>query len=366
MTARTRIFIRFTGILLVLTGSTGLYSKDWRKLVNEETRPLTDINRLVIEYGARDLVFVEGSGENLVIRDFMFRNNRDHYSVIQPFSGGELRISRAEIYPSFFSWFTRTPKSEIYIPPAFQGDFDIQLSSGNVKAESRIATAGAVSMELRSGDARMRSLEGGTVSIVVRSGNLNIDDLRGDCAVELKSGNARIKNMEGGTISILSRSGNLDIDNARGDCTMELRSGNIRMKNLEGGTVSILLRSGNLDIDNAGGDCTVELRSGNITIGSMTGRGSYSTTSGNIKVRLKELSGNQSFDVGSGNITLRLPRGVSYNLDAAAKSGEIKIRDSDLEGFGSSGGIIVKSFGENPVYTIRSRVKSGNFEIRAD
>ncbi|MDR2304323.1 MAG: DUF4097 domain-containing protein [Treponema sp.] len=292
MTNRTRIFVRLTGILLVLTGSTGLYSKDWRKLVNEESRPLTDINRLVIDYGARDLVFVEGSGENLVIRDFMFRNNEDHYSVIKPGPGGELAIGRADRRLPFFFWFTRTPKSEIYIPPGFQGDFDIRVSSGNIKAENRIATAGTISMELKSGDVRMRRLEGGNTSVSVQSGSLNIDDLKGDC--------------------------------------------------------------------------TVELKSGDVVIGSMAGKGSYSVTSGNINLRLKELSGNQSFEVRSGNITLRLPQGTSYNLDAAAKSGNIKIRDSDLEGFGSSNSIIVKSFGTNPMYTIRSRVRSGNFEIRMD
>ncbi|MDR1446004.1 MAG: DUF4097 domain-containing protein [Treponema sp.] len=329
MTKRTGIFVRFTGILLILTGSTALYSKDWRKLVNEESRPLTDINRLVIDYGARDLVFVEGSGENLVVRDFMFRDRKDGYSVMERSSGGELTISRAARRLPFFFWFTRTPKSEIYIPPGFRGDFDLRVSSGNIKAESRIAAAGTVNIELRSGDVRMKNLEGGNISISVRSGNLNIDDLRGDC-------------------------------------TVELASGDVRMRNLEGGNIFISVRSGNLNIDNAKGGCTVELRSGNVTIGSMEGEGSYGVSSGNINLRMKELSGNQSLDVRSGNITLTLPRGASYNLDAASKSGNIKIRDSDLEGFGSSNSIIVKSFGENPVYTIKSRVTSGNFEIRMD
>jgi DUF4097 and DUF4098 domain-containing protein YvlB len=294
----------------------------------------------------------------------MFRDNKDHYSVIKPPSGGELTISRVERRRPFFFWLTRTPKSEIYIPPSFQGDFDIQVSSGNIKAESRIATAGNIGMELRSGDVHMRRLEGGNISISVRSGNLNIDDLRGSCTAELDSGNVRIKNLEGGNSSILLRSGNLNIDSVRGDCTVELRSGNARIKNMEGGNSSILLRSGNLDIDDLRGDCVVELESGDMAIGGMAGTGSYSVTSGNISLRLKELSGNQSFDVRSGNITLRLPQGASYNLDAASKSGSIKIRDSDLEGFGSSNSIIVKSFGTNPIYTIRSRVRSGNFEIR--
>ncbi|MDR1047430.1 MAG: DUF4097 domain-containing protein [Treponema sp.] len=329
MTKRTRIFIRLTGILLVLTGSTDLYARDWRKLVNEESRPLTNINRIVIDYGARDLVFVEGSGENLVIQDFMFRDRKGDYSVMERSSGGELTISRAERRLPFFFWFARTPKSEIYIPPSFRGDFDFRVSSGNIKAESRIATAGTVNMELRSGDVRMRSLEGGNVSISVRSGNLNIDDLRGDCRAELSSGDIRVKNLEGGNISISVKSGNMDIDNARGDCT-------------------------------------VELTSGDVTIGGIAGRGSYSVTSGNIRLKMTELSGNQSFDVRSGNITLALPRGTSYNLDAASRSGDIKIRDSGLEGFGNSNSIIVKSFGDNPVYTIRSRVRSGNFEIRMD
>ncbi|MDR2607360.1 MAG: DUF4097 domain-containing protein [Treponema sp.] len=329
MTKRTRIFIRLTGILLVFTGSTALYSKDWRKLVNEESRPLTDINRIVIDYGDRDLVFVEGSGENLIIRDFMFRDRKDDYSVMEMSSGGALKISRAERRLPFFFWFARTPKSEIYIPPSFRGDFDLRVSSGNIKAESRIATAGTVNVELRSGDIRMRNLEGANLSISVKSGNLNIDDLRGDSTVELSSGNMRVKNLEGENISISVRSGNLDIDNARGDCT-------------------------------------VELKSGDVTIGGIAGRGSYSVTSGNIRLKMTELSGNQSFDVRSGNITLTLPQGTSYNLDAASKSGNIKIRDSDLEGFGSSNSIIVKSFGSNPVYTIKSRVSSGNFEIRMD
>ncbi|MDR1173960.1 MAG: DUF4097 domain-containing protein [Treponema sp.] len=329
MTQRTRIFIRLTGILLVLTGSTALYSKDWRKLVNEESRPLTDINRLVIDYGDRDVVFVEGSGENLVIRDFMFRDRKDDYSVMEMSSGGKLTISRAERRLPVFFWFIRTPKSEIYIPPSFRGDFDFQVSSGNMKAESGIATAGTVNIELRSGDIRMKSLEGGNISISVRSGNLNIDDLRGDCRAELSSGDVHVKNLEGGNISVSVKSGNMDIDNARGDCT-------------------------------------VELTSGDVTIGGIAGRGSYSVTSGNIRLKMTELSGNQSFDVRSGNITLALPRGTSYNLDAAARSGDIKIRDSGLEGFGSSNSIIVKSFGDNPEYTIKSRVISGNFEIRMD
>jgi DUF4097 and DUF4098 domain-containing protein YvlB len=329
MTARTRIFLRLTGILLVLTGSTGLYSKDWRKLVNEESRPLAGVNRIVIDYGARDLVFVEGSGENLVVRDFMFRDNEDYYSEIKTLSGGELTISRSERRLPFFFWLTRTPKSEIYIPPSFQGDFDIRISSGNIRAESRIATTGTINTELKSGDVRMRSLEGGSVDISVASGNLTVDDLKGDCTAKLKSGNIRVKNLEGRTINISAASGNLNIDNLRGDCT-------------------------------------VELYSGEVDIGSAAGKGSYSVTSGNIRVKMKELSGNQDFDVRSGNITLRLPRGASYNLDAAARSGNIKIRDSDLEGFGSANSVIVKPFGTNPEYTIRSRVRSGNFEIRID
>jgi DUF4097 and DUF4098 domain-containing protein YvlB len=328
MTKRTRIFIRLTGILLVLTGSTGLYSKDSRKPVHEESRSLEGITRLNVDYGDRDLVFIEGTGESLIVKDFMSHDNEAYYSVINQYSS-ELTVQRAERRRPFFFWLARTPKSEIYIPLSFWGDIDIRVSSGNIKAESRISTGGAINMELKSGDVRMRSLEAGNISILVRSGSMNIDDLRGDC-------------------------------------TAELTSGTIRMKNLEGGNISISVGSGSLNIDNARGDCTVELKSGDVAIDSMAGKGYYSVTSGNIKLRLKELSGNQSFDVRSGSITLRLPRGASYNLDAASKSGDIKIRDSDLEGFGSSNSIIVKPIGANPLYTIRSRVTSGNFEIRMD
>ena len=155
------------------------------------------------------------------------------------------------------------------------------------------------------------------------SGDQSIDGLRLSSSAKTGSGNITIENLVG-DIQVSSGSGDLKIDSVKGALKAETGSGNIRATGVAG-EVSASTGSGKVEVQQvAPGNATIRTGSGGVILRGV--RGGVRIETGNGEIRIEgEPTGGWHIGTGSGNIDLMLPSQGSFNLDARAASGSVKM-----------------------------------------
>jgi DUF4097 and DUF4098 domain-containing protein YvlB len=98
---------------------------------------------------------------------------------------------------------------------------------------------------------------------------------------------------------------------------------------------------------------------------NFSGEGSFSISSGNIRLNVRELSGDLRFNVSSGDIDVIVPGELSFNLDAVTNSGRVLVNEGRGDAVGVSGnGSVLRPIGPSPVFTVYARTRSGSVNIR--
>jgi DUF4097 and DUF4098 domain-containing protein YvlB len=289
--------------MIVLCG-TGVFAEGSAEMANERSFSLKGIKTISIEYSSGRLVFMEGADDTFSFREYLSGDNPD-YHALSSSTGGIITVE-----PGRRPWFRHLrARLEVYIPRSFEGDYRVLLGSGSIEARTGITASGVIAVEVTSGVTRLQSLNAPDIKLRSQSGSIYAESLYGNTDIRVSSGGLNISRMHGS-------------------------------------------------------EHQVRLLSGSAEIEAASGAGRFSSASGNIKLGITSLNGNLDFDISSGGLDLNLPLGAAFNLDAETSSGRVKV-ESGADTFSvRNRSSVVRPVGDNPEFTIRIAVSSGNITLR--
>ena len=160
-------------------------------------------------------------------------------------------------------------KLVVYVPQEYAGEYNISLSSGDVKSEIDMSK-NKVNMAATSGDLKLGDV--GECNITTTSGNIKLGTAQDNLNVATTSGNIQVEKVTK-VIKAKATSGNVIVNelNIKENSSIEVKSGNIEVNNnVSGCYVNASTRSGNSKVNKSDRMSTIELK--------------LETTSGNIKV----------------------------------------------------------------------------------
>jgi hypothetical protein len=327
-------------VLILLAGG-GAYGLEDLPLVNTQTLSLAGMEDLAISYGHDELILRESETGELVIKEYMSRDHSRYYARVSR-AGGALRIRRGRRPWLGWNWKAR---AEIYLPRSFRGNLRIANASGNLSADMDLSGYKTVDVTVNSGKALFKDIAGGTVSVRVNSGELELRALEGSSFVSVSSGRLRISRMAGEEHRLKVSSGGLRIGGLEGRAVLELTSGSIAVDRVRGG-VEARVSSGLLELDD------------------IVGPGSFEVSSGNLRMNLTELPEDLCFRLSSGDIELGIPLEIPINLDVTASSGNLRVYEGGTEILRVSGNsTVLRPLGTGAERTIQARISSGNLTI---
>jgi DUF4097 and DUF4098 domain-containing protein YvlB len=289
--------------VLVLGAANGFAGGASTNLVNTRIVEPEGIAEISIYYDSGSVVFLENGEDRFLFKEYMQVDRDDYYASVEV-SNGTLVVKNSD-YP----WFRNLRKKlEVYLPRSFTGSYRVSLGSGSLKAETGITSSGTVDISLSSGSVQLEKVRAAGITLRSSSGSIKTAGLYGNTDIHLSSGSLSVAELEGEKHQM-------------------------------------------------------RLLSGSVEIVSVSGEASFSSSSGSIKLGVSRLTGDLSFDIKSGSLDLFLPRDTPFNLDAETSSGGIKIRSPGYSFTVKNRSSVLRSFGDNPEYTITAVVRSGGITI---
>ncbi len=238
---------------------------------------------------------------------------------------GNRLVIRQEKRPWYYLFYPIFERLDVRLPRGYSGGLEIRCKSGNAEiCQGAPARLSRLTLDMLSGNVRLGDIACGAYNVECVSGNIAVGSLSG-------SG------------EIVCLSGKIDIDR------------------LSGESHRLRLTSGNLAAERLTGNVNAELSAGNVKIGSFRGAGSFSATSGNIRIDIGELSGDCSLRSTSGNIKAQVAKDAPFKLEAICRSGSIKTNLNEL--YDAKGKRAVAESGANPKHTLHASVVSGNVNV---
>ncbi|MCM1261361.1 MAG: DUF4097 domain-containing protein [Butyrivibrio sp.] len=262
------------------------------KLRNTIEIPLSQADSLKADYDSKNLEVYVWQEDKIVIKEYLTSGSNDAKATVD-FDGNKAIVTggKSEWSLGNLFWGDGNQRIEIYLPASGINELELATGSGNIRTKGKFA------IEIQRAD------------IHTGSGNITWENTTAqDIAFNANSGNIRIDNIKGDT-QLHTGSGNITVEELRGSCMAEAGSGNIKVSAAE-----------------ITGDVTLETGSGNQRL-ELPDKLSFSlevhTGSGNIHTDYDEvLSYNNKGDIatakvgdnpicrinlqaGSGNVTLR-------------------------------------------------------------
>jgi hypothetical protein len=285
------------------------------ELVNERSFTLEGITTISIDYGSGAVVFMEGTDNALMFREYLSVDKRQYYAnssaaggpvggPVGGTAGGTITIETGKR-----PWFRHLrARLEVYIPRLFEGDYRVSVGSGSVAAETDMSASGEVLCAVSSGTTRLQNIRGRSIKLRAQSGSIHAADLYGDTDVRISSGSLRVAGMYGAAHEL-------------------------------------------------------GLSSGSAEIAAASGGGRFSASSGKIRIGIRELSGDLAFDISSGSLDLALPHNAAFYLDAETSSGTVTVESADGSFSVKNRSSVLRPVGDNPEHTVRAEVSSGNITV---
>ncbi|MDR1100381.1 MAG: DUF4097 domain-containing protein [Treponema sp.] len=335
-------------LFLLLAGFAGLSALENLSLVNTGTLSLEGISALSISYGQDEVILRESDSKDLVIREYMNRNNSRYYADVSR-RDGALHI-RQGARPWFFGFFLKV-RAEIYLPLSFRENLRIANSSGKLSGNVDLLDYKTIDISTSSGVVALNRLSAQTVSIRVSSGDMDISGIGGSSFVSVSSGKLRIGELAGAEHRIKVSSGHTMIGVLQGGAAIELSNGDMVFEKVRG----------RIELD---------VSSGSVNTGNFSGEGRFALSSGKLNMDVEELTGDLRFRLSSGGVDMNIPGELFFNLDAVIKSGQARVAGMDGEILQVSGNSTVlrpigpaPEPGDSPALTIYARMASGNMTI---
>jgi DUF4097 and DUF4098 domain-containing protein YvlB len=328
---KTIMKILGAALLFLLAGVPGGFGEEENAgglfLVNTLNLSLAGVETLSISYGSDDVILRESETGELIVKEYMKKNNPRYYAEVSRF-GGTLRVKSGR--RPWLSWHWEKVRAEIYLPRSFRENLRISNSSGTFSGDADLLDYRTIDISVSSGSVFLGHLSAKTVSLQVSSGELDVRSIGGDSFISVSSGKLQIDTLSGAEHRVKVSSGHSAIESVRGKTESHVSSGAL-------------------------------------VIGNFSGEGSFEMSSGNISLGLTELLGDLRLSVSSGGINMTIPGDLSFNLDGVTRSGSILV-DEDRENFlrVSGNSTVLRPIGSSPERTIYARTSSGTVNIRRD
>ena len=317
-------------------------------LVQEKKFPAQDIRSLKIDYGkgssgSTDVLFYQGTGDEIIIREYMnYEPGQNQLSAIEQ-SGGELRITGAgHRFFSFLSISFRGAYVEVYLPAGFAGDMEtltVKTISGEISSKIGLTAQGGflasttsgdmlfpevqaekIQVSSTSGDIRLDSALAEKQDISTTSGDITVEQARGETKISSTSGEIRVSALEG-PLRTSTTSGDITLGQVTGSITLSTTSGEIRLEEGEG-DLDAESTSGDIRVGSLAGSFRMSTTSGELTVSRAGSFGRAHSVSGDIRVFLEDLTGDLDISTTSGAVDLAFPGTADFRFRFSTTSGE--------------------------------------------
>ncbi|MDE6129485.1 MAG: DUF4097 domain-containing protein, partial [Lachnospiraceae bacterium] len=358
--------IVFLGVVLGVgarrgTGFNHGFGKPY-ELAGEWEVPAAEIERLYIDYhmNSNDVYLYEGTGENIVIREYVtFKEREEWFSTIEE-DGDRLIVKGRRRHFGFFSTggFNSGAYIEIYLPSGLLQEIDIVTTSGEICVEREFAGCESFSVESSSGDIRVQRVEAEKITAGASSGDIVFHQIVGDAAIATSSGEITVRQIEGNA-AVSASSGDVTLYQVEGDAAVSTSSGEIQV--LGGaGSRNLSASSGSIRLADMDGIFNLHTTSGEIYVENGSGYGEARASSGDIDIRLVEMNGSLDIHTTSGEVSIYIPTEVSFSFVFDSASGECVTFFDDCLSFNRRGTSAKGDYGSSPDKKINISTSSGD------
>jgi len=202
----------------------------------------------------------------------------------------------------------------------------VHASAQEFQRSYRIPAGGSVKVANVSGNVTVAGYEGDSVVVTgfkegPDSDKVTFEDLSSgnnvdvrvkypencDCHVDVRFEVKMPSGISYRNVSFSSVSGNVEVNQVKGD----LRASSV---------------SGNVKVNRVTGSVKANSVSGNVDVGEVNGRASAQSVSGDVEVEIKSLEGTESmeFTSVSGNVSVKLPGNLDADVKMSTMSGDLK------------------------------------------
>lgn len=262
---------------------------------------------VILKVSPSDKVYLRGELE-INIRGLTGANEED-FKIRHQKEGETLRV-----------WVERPERNWVIGSMRIDGKIEISLpenlnvfvdnSSGSVLADG--LKGGKVHLEASSGNVSAKNLKTNP-TLKTSSGGINAENIVGNVSCKSSSGSQHLKQINGDIVSVAS-SGRLVLENVKGSILAETSSGAIRLVNVEG-QLQLRASSGSIRGENV----------------LLTGNSKFHTSSGAIRMDLRNQSKDLSYDLTASSGSLHV------NDTRSGKRILIKEGQTMITGVSSSG-----------------------------
>lgn len=313
----------------------------------EYEMPVSEIESLYIDYSmnSNDVYLYEGTGENIVIREYTnFGGKEEGLSTVEQ-EGNALIIKGKRRHSFFLFGFSRDDAYvEIYLPSGFLTETRIVTTSGEISSEKDFMGGRSFLVESSSGDIRFPKVEAEKITASASSGSITFIHAAGTVVAEASSGDIFFQEITG-------------------DAQISTSSGEIAV--LGGsGTRTISASSGSITLADVNGRFDLETSSGEISLENGNGYGEAEASSGDIDIRLSRMEGSLDIGTTSGEVRIYIPQDASFSFAFSSASGECTTFFDDCLSYNRRGTSAKGDYGNDPDKTISISTSSGDVYIR--
>ena len=309
---------------------------DYVCLALEYEAPAETVRDLQILYNNNpvDVYFYRSSQDKIEIKEYAYKELAEGEKTTVEEKGGALIVNGKRrgklINFGFFGRDKNGGYAEVYLPDTWQGNLQVQTVSGDISSQIDFCLGTEADFEASStsGEIFLTKVEAGKINVSSTSGDLRIEDAKGD-------------------VKLATTSGEITLFTETGDC-------------------GISTISGDICVDSLTGDFRFSSTSGEISAAQVTGVGKVSTVSGDISLQFKALQGELTLSSTSGEVSVGLPRDTALNFRAATTSGEIHTFFDEFLSFNKRGSSAQGVYGEGTAHIIDIHTTSGDVSIRED
>lgn len=174
-------------------------------------------------------------------------------------------------------------------------------------------------------DYRVRVPLTSSVSVLSRSGRVEISGVHGRVHCDVVSGRSQVRDIEGET-TVVSRSGAVEVERIEGSVKLEARSGRIRLSDVRG-AASVESRSGTIELSHVTGDVRVSGRTGSISVDAPGAAVQVRSRCGPVRYR-GAVAGDVDIELHTGPIVFAVDSAAPIYIDAETRVGAVS---SDLK-----------------------------------
>lgn len=269
-----------------------------------------EVSSLKLEYGSKNIKVYPTSEETITIKEYLYSDRPEAHATVTYPENNEVVVTGGNVQTIvFFSLgINGGERIEVYVPEKALLALSLQTGSGNIIGEH---------------------------DCVAREGSL---------AVRAGSGNIKWNGADVREVSFQTGSGNIKIEDIKGDITVQAGSGNI---------------SGDFLL----GKLSASAGSGNITLTEFAGSGAVTANSGNVNVEAVSVTGDMEMQTGSGSIKLEVPKELSCHMEINTGSGSIKTDFDDVLSYNKKGNSAEGDVGAAPEVSIQLKANSGSVKV---